>query len=298
MRERLRTIWQLVRNTFREWQHDNAMMLAAAVAFYATFSLAPLLLLLVHGGALIFGEEAALRRLLDVVANAAGERTAGAVQRIIVAAADSDTDTTLINVGILIIGASAVFRQLKQALNLVLDVPTEADGGVLPYLRKRAFAIVVVIAVIALIVAGLVMTAVTEWLRSNVPDTIFASGLLWRLLDRAIFFILLAFVFAAILKYVPDVALTWRHVAPGAIVAALLYVLGQLLLGLYLAHGNLASAYGAAGSVVLLLVYVYFTVAVLLAAAELSEVIARRDPDFRYARQRAQSEHQYAPRKE
>lgn len=298
IRAKIREAGDLLQCAYQAWQRDNAMMLAAAVAFYATFSLAPLLLLLIHGGALLFGEEAALRRLLELVSGAAGGKAARAVERLIEAAAEGDAGVTVFNSVVLVVGASAVFRQLKVALNIVLDIPTEEERGVMKFLKKRAFAVVVAIAVIALVLTGLGVTAASEWMRAYAPDSFFGAGTLWRIIDRLVFFAALTVIFAAILKFVPDIDLAWRHVRASAALAALLFVCGQLLLGLYLAHGSLTSAYGAAGSIVLLLVYVYFTVAVILAAAELSEVIARRDPEFRYQRRRVQDEQDYEPRKE
>ncbi|MGZ5444754.1 MAG: YihY/virulence factor BrkB family protein [Thermoanaerobaculia bacterium] len=222
MQRRLRSAAALTRAIWREWQRDNGMMLAAAIAFYATFLIAPLLLLLLNAGALRFGEETARARLLALVADGAGARAAAAVDRIIIA----------------------------------------------------------------------------PWIRENLPEVLGDAGGLWRAAELVVSYSLPAIVFAAVLKFVPDVELKWRHVAIGAGVGALVFVGGQQLISAYLARARVTAAYGAAGSVVLLLLYVYFTAAVILLSAELTERFARDDAEFRSERLQAQAEQGYSPHKE
>ena len=298
MHPRLRSAAALTRATWREWQRDNAMMLAAAIAFYATFSIAPLLLLLLNAGALLFGEEAARTRLIEMVSDAAGARAAGAVDRIIMAASRTDTGATVVSVILLLLSASAVFRHLKTALNIVLDVPTKKERGVVRYLKNRAFAAVIVVAGIALHVSALGAMTGVAWVRENLPEVLGDAAGLWRAAELGVSYGLLAIVFGAILKFVPDVELKWRHVAIGAGVGALVFVAGQQLISAYLARARVTAAYGAAGSVVLLLLYVYFTAAVILASAELTERFARDDAEFRDERHQAQAEEGYTPHKE
>lgn len=296
MTPRVARIASVSRKVWREWQHDNAMLLAGAVAFYATFSLAPLLLILLKITATIFGTESARAKLVALVGDVISSKAAVATGRIIEAASGDDTGTTLLSVLLLVVSASAVFRYLKLALNMVLDVPTKEERGFYRIVRKRLVATVIAIAAIVLLVAALAATAAIEWLSENAPGAL-QSAPLWGVLRLILTFVLLATGFAAILKFVPDMELRWRHVAIGSLLAAVAFSGGQLLIASYLARSNLASAYGAAGSVVLLLVYVYFTVLVLFAAAELTEVLARDDAEFRRERQQAQAEEHHTPRK-
>ena len=297
MRRKLETAVTVLRSTWQEWRRDNAMMLAAAVAFYATFSVAPLLVLLLNAAALLLGQAAARARLLDLVADAAGARAARAVGRLIVTVSKTDAGATALSVVLLVVAASAVFRHLKFALNLVFDVPTKEMRGWVRFLRRRAFAAVIAIAGILLLVTALATSAAIEWIGANVPEALRYAAL-WRGVDLAVSFAMLTVVFGSILKFVPDVDLKWRHVGVGAVLAALAFTVGQMLIGLYLSRSNLTSAYGAAGSVVLLLVYFYLTAAILFAAAELTEVFARRDAEFREERRDRQDEQQYTPRKQ
>lgn len=296
MRPKARRAVDIAREVWREWQHDNAMLLAAAVAFYATFSLAPLLVLLLNGTAMLLGEDAARAKLLDFVANTVSVRAAGATERVIAAASDADAGATLVSVIVLLVSASAVFRYLKLALNIVLDVPTKEERGLYRIVRKRFVATIIAVVAIVLLVGALAATAVLEWAGENAPERLQWAPL-WNALRFILTLVIQAIGFAAILKFVPDMKLRWRHVAIGSALAALAFAGGQLLIASYLARSSLASAYGAAGSIVLLLVYIYFTVAILFAAAELTEVLAREDAEFRRERDQVQQEEHHVPRK-
>jgi membrane protein len=297
MPHRLQAVLALLRSAYEEWKRDNALMLAAAVSFYATFSLAPLLVLLLNAGAFVFGEHAARSRLLEFVDDAVGAKAARAVERLILAASKTDAGATAVSVVLLVLASSAVFRQLKIALNIVLDVPTKRDRGMLRFLKTRGFAALVAVIGIVLILSALGVTTALAWWRSNAPQAIEEAATVWRGVELGVSFTILIIVFGAILRFVPDIKVKWAHAGIGAALAALVFVGGQLLLSAYVAHARLTAAYGAAGSVVLLLVYVYFTVAVVLAAAELTEIFARGDLDFRDKRRRLQDVQNHKPRK-
>jgi membrane protein len=288
----------VARAAWQEWKRDNAMMLAAAVAFYAIFSLAPLLLLVLNAGALFYGRTAARAELLEFVGHTVGSGASRAVGRVLAAAAESNAGATAISVVLLLLGASAVFRHLKTALNLVLDVPTPEQRGILRYLRSRLFAAAAAVSGIVVLIGALGVTAGLAWLRVNAPEVVGRAPALWRGGEVLVSFVVLVVIFGAILKFVPDMALTWRSTGLASALAAIVFTCGQLLIGLYVARVRFTAAYGAAGSVVLLLVYVYFAVAVILAAAELMEVLARRDDEFRDQRRRLQKEQHYQPRKQ
>lgn len=291
---RIPAFWKLTREELRR---DNAMMFAAGVAFYATFSLAPLLLLLLRGGAVLFGHQAARNRLLGFMEDAAGASVAAAAGRVLRAASQADNGATAASAILLVIAASAVFRHLKAALNVVLDVPTREDGGFLRYLRNRAAAAVMAVTGIMVVTGALAATAVLAWIRAHAPGTFGRLELVWRGAELLVSFAVLTIVFTAVLKFVPDIRMKWRHAGTGGALAALVFATGQFLIGVYVSRTRFTAAYGAAGSVVLLLLYVYFTVAVILAAAELMEVVARGDRDFREERRRLQDGRRYRRRK-
>lgn len=297
MRNRLQHAMGILKRTGEQLRRDNAMMLAAAVAFYATFSLAPLLLLLLHAGALFLGRDAARQQLLDFVRDTAGPDAARAAGRVLIAASEADGGVTAVSMILLLLASSAVFRHLKAALNLVLDVPTKEERGFLRYLRNRVFAAAMAVTGIVVVISALGATAVLAWLRANAPESLGSAVVVWRGAELLVSFGVIAAVFAAVLKFVPDIRMKWRHAVAGAALAALLFTAGQLLISMYVSRTDFAAAYGAAGSVVLLLLYVYFTVAVILAAAELTEILARNDREFRDDRRRLQDGHHHHPRK-
>lgn len=272
--------WALLRQVFDEWQSDNATLLAAAVAFYATFSLGPLLLVIVAIGGMFFSEEATQREVIQATARLANERTATAVEKLVQTATSGDrTGVTAVGLVLLLFGASGIFRQLRLALNLVLDIPDPPEGWK-AFLRSRLIALVMVIATMCLLVVLVMMTATLSMLRQLIPNIPGADVALWRTVDFLVSTMLVAVVFAAILKWVPDVKLKWRHVWKGAAVAAVLFSVGRLLLSLYLQRAMVTSIYGAAASLFVTLVMIFFAVLVILLAAELTEILGRRDPEF------------------
>ena len=294
----LRRAISVIRAIYREWQKDNGMMLAAGVAFYATFSLAPLLLLLTNSGAMLFGRASARSRLLELVGDSVGPGASAAVERILLSARQTDAGATAISVFLLLVAASAVFRHLKVALNVVLDVPTDDQGNIVwRFLRDRLLAAAVAVTTIVLIVSALGVTAILGWLRRNAPGVLSEIAIVWRGAEFLTSFVVLAIVFTGVLRFVPDIRMEWRLVVRGGAVAAALFVVSQYLITLYVARASFTTAYGAAGSVVLLLFYVYFTVALLLVTAEATEMVAREDAAFRRERHELQERQHYEPRK-
>jgi membrane protein len=293
----MRRVWQWLRLLYDEWQHDNATLMAAAVAFYATFSIGPLLLIIVAIGSLFFNEETARREVVEGTARLVNARTAQAVERIVNAATTGDQKGVTIVGGILLLfGASGVFRQLRLALNLVLDIPDPPEGWV-AFLKSRAIAVVMVIGTMLLLLVVMTATATLATIRNFVPEIPAADVAVWRTIEFFVTTVIIAIVFAAILKWVPDVRLGWRHVWKGAAIAAVLFSAGRLLIGLYLGRAAATSIYGAAASLFVALVAIFFAVLVLLLAAEITEILGRRDAEFNEERHRAQMAEGYRARK-
>lgn len=288
----------LGRELFREWKHDNASMLAAAVAFYATFSVAPLLVLTLTIAAMVLGADAAQREVVEVISRTFNPRTALAVQRLLApAAADDGVGVTIVSAVLLLAAASGVFRHLRIALNLILDVPTVEAPGWKAAVRGRLVAVVMVIAALALLLGSVALTAVLATVRKFVPAIPAGEIAVWRTVEIVGTTLLVAGVFAAILKLVPDAKLAWRNVRVAAVAAAVLFGAGRYLLGAWLSRTNITSLYGAAASLFVILVATYFAVLVLFLAAELTEVLARRDDEFTHDRARKQAVQRHTRRK-
>ncbi|MEO8380658.1 MAG: YihY/virulence factor BrkB family protein [Acidobacteriota bacterium] len=288
----------ILRTASDGWRRDDATLLAAAVAFFAAFSLAPLLVLLLSAAGTLFGAEDARTRVLALVTAAGSPRAARAVESLMIrAAATDDSGTNIVSVFVLVISASSVFRHLKRTLHLIFDVPIRKEKGWIRFARTRAFAVAVVVGTIFLLVIILAAGASLEWLRANTPEAVFADAALWRTTELLLSFVVLTVLFGAILRYVPDVRLPWRQTGWAAALAALVFVAGKFLIAQFVTRTRPASPYAGTGALTLVLIYVYFAAAVILAAAELAEVLARRDAAFVSMRERLQQRAGWLPRK-
>lgn len=282
----------------RDWRSDNASLLAAGVAFYATFSIGPLLVLVLSLTTAVMGADTARREVVDLIARFVNPRTALAVQRLLAPTANSDgTAVTIVSAVLLLAGASAVFRQLRIALNVILDVPTAASPGWKVMARRRLIAVVMVVVTLGLLLSAVGLTAVLASVRNFVPEIPAGDVAVWRIVEIVVSTLIVAGVFAAILKFVPDAALAWRNVRVAAVVAAVLFGIGRYLVGVYLSRTNVTTIYGAAASLFVVLVATYFAVLVLFLAAELTEVLSRRDEEFVRDRARRQAAERHTPRK-
>ncbi|HYO79282.1 MAG TPA: YihY/virulence factor BrkB family protein [Thermoanaerobaculia bacterium] len=283
---------------YKEWVHDNASLLAAAVAFYATFSVAPLLILIVAITSEFVGSVAARDEVVGVIARFINPRTAVAVERLLAPAVRGNgTNVTIVSAILLVAGASGVFRHLRIALNMVLDVPTTEERYWWNAIQTRLVAVVMVVVTLVLLLSSVALTSVLSTIRRFVPTIPTADVAIWRAIDLAITTVLVAALFAGILKFVPDARLAWRNVRSAAMAAAILFGAGRYALGVYLARTNITTLYGAAASLFVVLVAIYFAVLVLVLAAELTEVLARRDPEFAKDREQRQRKHRHLPRK-
>jgi membrane protein len=249
--------------------------MGAALAYYTVFSLAPLVLVAIAIAGLVFGEKAAQGEIADEIQNVVGPTVAAAIQSMLESARDATGSTTasIIGIVLLIFGASGVFVQLQSSLNAIWDVPTRTTGGLWGFIRTRllSFAMVLVIGFL-LLVSLIVSTALSAMTGYLAPGQV----ALYELINQVVSFGLITVLFALIFKYLPECPVKWDDVWIGAAVTALLFILGKYLIGLYLAKGGAASAYGAAGSLVIILLWVYYASQILLFGAQFTQVFATR----------------------
>ena len=271
--------WQLLRLTCLEWWHDDALRLAASLAFYTIFSIAPLLLIAVLFASLFFTREAAAHRIESEVQNMVGEQGAQAVRQIIEATKGLGSSAWAVaaGVGTVIVGSTAVFGELQAALNKLWDVETKVRRGLVLRLvadRARSFALVLGVGfllLVSLIISG-TLNALQDYLTGRAPGVPW----LWKAGNLLTSFVVAALLFAMIYRLLPDVQLGWKDVWRGAIVTALLFTVGKSLIGLYLGHAVIAGAYGAAGSFVILLFWIYYSSLIASFGAEFTQVYTRR----------------------
>lgn len=273
-----RELFDLLKTTYRKWSDDKAGRLGAALAFYAVFSLAPLLIIAIAIASLVFGEEAAKGHVADKLNKLIGTRAAGAVEETIerTHASGSGLTATIISIVVLFFSATAVFGQLQDALNTIWGVQSKPKRGWFGTIKDRLATFVVVLGFGALLLVSLSLSTTLAVVGQVLPNSLPGSALLWRGIELVVALVLFTLLFAMIYKFLPDVQLAWRDVIIGAFVTAVLLSIGKFLIGLYLVYGSPASAYGAAGSLVIILLWVYYSAQVMLFGAELTEVYASR----------------------
>ncbi len=279
MQIRIRSTFRLLKEAFQEWRQDKAPLLAAALAYYTVFSVTPLLVIAIAIAGAVFGQDAARGEILEQINGLVGEQGAQAIET---ALANADRPqlsgvASIISVVVLLVGASGVFAQLQEALNTVWNVKAKPNGGIWEFIRKRLLSFGMVLAIGFLLLVSLIVSAILSGISKLEINLLPGLTPLWQLLNLAISFGFISLLFALIYKYLPDVKIRWKDVLVGAIITALLFTVGKFLIGLYLGRGSLGSAYGAAGSLIVFLAWVFYSAQILLFGAEFTQVYARKE---------------------
>lgn len=274
---RVKTIWKLLKTTVVEWSDDNAARVAAALAFYTLLSLAPLVILTIAIVGVVLGEDTARTRILHEVTGLVGPQGARAVDTVIASASDPAQGVvgSIVGITVLFLGASGVFGELQYALNTIWGVKPRARNGLMLIIRERIFSFAMVIAVAFLLLVSLVVSTVLSGLGRFMADTLPGGALLWQIANMLLSLGVITLLFALIFKVVPDVDIGWSVVWVGALATAVLFTIGKQLLGIYLGQSTVASAYGAAGSIVAVVVWVYYSSQLVFLGAEFTQVYAK-----------------------
>lgn len=282
----LKSFWNVLKRAGTGWVEHRAPQLGASLAFYSILSLAPLVVIVLAIAGWVFGADAARGELVGQIQGLVGEEGAKAIEEMIAHAQrpGSGAVATLLGAVTLLFGASGVFGQLQEALNAVWGVEPKPGRGVWGLLRDRFFSFTMVLGTGFLLLVSLAMSAALaaagKWLGGLLPG----MEAVWGVVNFSVSFVVIAGLFALIFKYVPDVRIPWRDAVTGAVLTALLFNVGKSALGLYLGMQSVGSAYGAAGSLVVLAVWVYYSAQILLFGAEFTRAYAeergaRIEPD-------------------
>lgn len=271
--------FRLFRSAAADWWKDDAFRLAASLAFYTIFSMAPVILICIGIAGMVFGREQATRHLADQVALLIGPRGGTAIEDVVLGLGNSEGGAVAAIVGGLTVmfGSTAVFADLQSSLNHIWRVEPNPRGGLLAgFLRDRvlSFALVLTVGFLLLVslVASAMIAALSEHLKGRLPE----MAWLWQTLDLAISFGFVTFLFMMIYRFLPDAELTWSDVFVGALVTAVLFTVGKYFIGMYLGRATFASYYGAAGSFVVILVWVYYSALISFFGAEFTHVYTLR----------------------
>ena len=274
----MRTWWTLLKEAFEKWSADKAPRLGAALSYYTVFSLVPLLVLTISIAGLVFGTEAAQQAIMTQIESLVGPQSAAAIKQMLEIAQrpSSGALASAIAVVTLLLGASGVFAQLQDALNTVWGVEPKAGRGLWGTIKDRLFSLMAVLGTGFLLLVSLVLSAALaafgKMFQGRLPGH---EGLL-HLADLAISFGVITLLFAMMFKLLPDAKIAWRDVWIGAGLTSVLFTVGKFAIGMYLGKADVGSAYGAAGSLVILLVWVYYSSQILLYGAEFTSVYANR----------------------
>jgi membrane protein len=273
-------MWNLIKDAVEGWQRDNASLLAAAVAFYTIFSLAPVLVIALAVAGAVIGEGAARTELMGQLESLMGPRAAAFILLVL----DGMKSTggigiTLIGTATAFVGATAAFSALQTGLNTVWKAPpTETSWveGIKDLIFSRLLSFAMVLAVGLLLLLSLALSTALSAVDEFMPDFLPLPPFALDLANHAVSWVLITLLFAAIYKLLPDVTISWKDVWVGAVITGLLFILGTVPMGYYLGRTTLRSAFGAAASLVAILLWVYYSTMIFFFGAEITRAYARR----------------------
>jgi len=270
---RTRQFLSLLHAAVSGWVEHSALRLSAALAYYSIFSLAPLLIIIVAATGLIFGNAAASGRVAEQIKQLAGEHTAQAVQAVIVASSrkSASLSATFFSLVVFLFGASSAFSELKSALNIIWGVEIKPGRRLLTITRERFISFIMVIGVGFLLVLSLLISAGLAAFDADLGKLLAIPRYVWRGGDILLSFTIMTVLFGMLFKVLPNVVLRWRDVAVGAACTAFLFTIGKFIIGFYLGTSGISSYYGAAGSAIVILLWVYYSACILFFGAEFTK---------------------------
>ena len=261
--------------TASAWLDDKASLLGAAIAYYTIIALAPLLLLAIAVAAFIYGEDVAKKQVVEQTRGLAGDEGGQAVRTMLDSAhAGHGILATVVGVVVLLFGATGMFVQLQDAMNSVWGVRPRPGRGVWKFFSDRFLSFAMLAGTVLLVLASLIVSGVLAAIIPYIDR--WQTGVLVYVANELVSLLVITLLFAMLYRFLPDVQIAWRDVWLGAALTAVLFEVGKFLIGLYLGRSGVASAYGAAGSLVVLLVWLYYSAQIFLFGAEFTKIHARR----------------------
>lgn len=282
MKFRWKDLWALLKGSYMEWNKNDPWRLSAVMSYYAIFSLPGLLMIVVSVAGWVFGEEAVRGELSNQISGMIGPGAAESVETIITETEEEGEESggytwgTIIGISTLIFGATAVFYQLQKSLNEIWDVEVPEEGFIrLVFSRLTSFGLILVLGFLLLIslVITTALTALSNYITEYLPTYLYV---IFYVVEFLFSFAIISLLFAMIFKILPDVEIKWRTVGVGAAVTAALFVIGKFGLGIYFGNADPGSAYGAAGSLILILLWVSYSCLILFFGAAFTKVYARK----------------------
>lgn len=276
-----KSAWHLIRQTFEDWNFDQASRLAASLSYYTAVAIAPLLILLVTAIGFFFGRDSAQAQVVGQLRTVMGPQGAEVALAVMESADQPNLARVagILSLATLFWGATNVFVQLQSSLNIIWGVETKASEGIMARIRERILSFGMILVIGFLLLVSLLLSSILSALGGTLRGLVPGVDLLWDVVDFVLSFGVTTLLFALIFKVLPDAEFSWRDVWMGATVTALLFTIGKWLLGLYLGNQSLSSSYGAAGSLVVTLLWIYYSSHIFFFGAEFTQVYARREGD-------------------
>ncbi len=279
MKNWLKNIWKVLKHSVPEFMKTEPMIYSGSIAFYTIFSLPAILIMIISIAGSLYGEESVRNRMLDYVREFAGGETAQRVQEIVnnTGIAEPNTFANLVSIGVLLFSATTVFTILQESLNAswgVKQEPMSNKSGLLMTLINRGISLVIIIVLGSIMATTVLLETIIAVLNDFISANFPQLSVIFKYSNLLLSTIVLVAIFSMIYKILPAVSIKWRDVVAGALMSTLLFVLGKYLMGLYLAGSPITSAYGAAGSLVVLLIWVFYSGFIVLYGATFSRVHA------------------------
>lgn len=278
----LRRFGAMLKDSFDQWNADRMATISAALAYYAIFSLAPLLIIAIAIAGAVLGEETARTQVIQQLAEAVGREGADAIAALI----DNTTRpgagllATVIGIAALVLGAAGIFNQLRQAFVIIWDIAPDPNlkglQAFLSAVRDQFLSVVMVLVTGLLLIGSLILSAVLSGAINFLSGYVAALATAWQTANVLVSVALLTLIFGAVYRYFPRLRLKWTDVLPAAMLAATLFTIGRSLIGLYLGQSTISSTYGAAGSLIAVLVWIYYSAQIFFFGAEFSRVYTDR----------------------
>ena len=273
-------LWKVLLASFTGFSKDNGLKLSASLAYYTVFSIAPLLIIVISVAGLVFGQDAATERLYPEIVRYVGKTPAAQIQDALKHLALSGKSGIAVVIGVvtLLLGASSIFIEIQDSLNIIWRVKAKPKSGWMQLLKNRFVSFSLIISLGFLLLASLIINLIISALKDQIqhffPGIDSFTKVFVQVLNLGITLVVITTLFGIIFKFLPDVKIKWRDVRSGAVFTAILFMIGQYLISLYIQYTAQGSAYGAAGSIIVILVWIYYTSAILYIGAEFTQVFA------------------------
>ena len=272
-----RSFITVISRTVQEFLDDQPFDLAGALSYYTLLSIAPLLLVVIAVAGLVFGEEAVRGQVVTQIADLVGRQSAQLIQSMLASSYHPERGmlAAVIGIALVVFGATTVFAQLQTSLNRIWHVEAAPDNALWGFIRHRLLSVGLVLTIALLLLVSLVITALLAGFQGYLNASFPKGALVWQVLNVLVSLGLITVLIAMIFKFLPDAKIEWRDTWLGAFITSLLFTIGKFLIGLYLGQASVGSTYGAAGSAVVLMIWIYYASLILFFGAKITQVMAR-----------------------